>query len=108
MSVKVKDILNVFKQNKVDRCLGLLEPLSRYSLHCGEHLEGPSSSCRPEDNQQPSTSNSGQSWTKTAQKTLVKDSKSSQKDSLPSSAWSHNNIARAEEGTTFYFRQKLS
>merc|ERR1712128_158416 len=89
MSVKVKNVLNVFKQNKLDRALGLLEPQPRY---------------RVESNQKPSTSTSGQCWN---QQTPKKEPNSPMTDSS-ASTWNHNNIARTEEGTTFYFTQKLS
>merc|ERR1712106_715150 len=90
MSVKVKDVLNVFKQNKLDRALGLLEPQPRY---------------RVETNQQTSTSTPSQCWN---QQTPKKEPNTSMTDSSVTSTWNHNNIARTEEGTTFYFRQKLS
>merc|ERR1712179_201159 len=80
MSVKIKDVLNVFKQNRMDRALGLLESQPRYRVE-----------------------STTKSWTQNVpEKAKVNTVNSSQ--SSPS--WTHSNIARAEEGTTFYFRQK--
>jgi len=87
MSVKIKDVITVFRQNKVDKALGLLEPLSRH---------------RPEDSIK-SSSNESSSWTRNQ----PSECHSSPNSSTSSYVWGHNNIARAEEGTTFYFRQKI-
>jgi len=52
---------------------------------------------------QSSSSTPAQAWTQNEQQ---KANASTNSSSAPS--WCHNNAARAEEGTTFYFRQKLS
>merc|ERR1711955_7608 len=85
MSVKVKDVLNVFKQNRVDKALGLLEPQSRFGLVSSQS----SSSTNPAANSS-------------------EKSKCSVNNSEATSTLSHSNIARAEAGTTFYFKQNIS
>merc|ERR1712142_345548 len=89
MSGKVKDILNVFKQNRVDKALGLLEPNSKY----GVVSSNTSSSTNPPAN-----------WSTDA----TEKTKYTASSSEDSQGWNHCNIARAEEGTTFYFRQNIS
>merc|ERR1712037_380415 len=84
MSVKIKDVLNVFKQNRVDRALGLLESQPRYRVE-----------------------STTKSWTQNIPE-KAKFSVNTVNSSQSSPSWTHSNIARAEEGTTFYFRQKLS
>jgi len=89
MSVKVKDVLNVFKQNRVDRALGLLEPQSRYGLV---------------SSQSSSSTNPAANWSINSSE----KSKCSVNNSEATSTWNHSNIARAEQGTTFYFKQNIS
>merc|ERR1712037_614783 len=87
MSVKIKDVLNVFKQNRVDRALGLLESQPRYRVE-----------------------STTKSWTQNIPEKAKcsVNTVNTVNSSQSSPSWTHNNIARAEEGTTFYFRQKLS
>jgi len=91
MSGKVKDILNVFKQNKVDRALGLLEPQSRYGL---------------EPSQSSSSTNPATNWTNNSSERYKCGVNISEATTTPT--WDHSNIAREEEGTTFYFKQNIS
>jgi len=76
MSVKMKDVLNVFRQNKLDRALGLLEHPSQYR------------------NSNPLLQQNDPSYV------TLKSSRKQYQDSFV-------NIARTEDGTTFYMRQKV-
>jgi len=53
---------------------------------------------------QSSSSTPAQAWTQNEQQKANASTNTS--SSAPS--WCHNNVARAEEGTTFYFRQNIS